>query len=108
MTDQEIICKDCRIKFLFTIRDQEFFARMNFTPPVRCKLCRDKRKAQKEGGGTNQPFRGASTSEPIREYRGGGGHYRENPQPQFRNDKNDGNRRRRGGGRRDDSGDTDW
>jgi DNA-directed RNA polymerase subunit RPC12/RpoP len=113
--DQEIICKDCRTKFVFTVRDQEFFAKMNFTPPVRCKPCRDKRKAEKNsGGGMNAPYRpqGASPSEPIREYRSGGpqvASFRENPPTEFRNPKNDGNRRRRGGGRNwRDSGDADW
>ena len=44
--DEIIICKDCSKEFIFTIRDQEFYEKMGFTnKPVRCKECRDKKKA---------------------------------------------------------------
>jgi len=59
-TDQEIDCKDCQATFVFTAGEQKFFAERQFTTPVRCKPCREARKAQKEadgggdGGGGNQ------------------------------------------------------
>lgn len=51
--DQDITCKDCKSTFVFTEGEQEFFATKQFTPPVRCKPCRDIRKQQKNqnGGG---------------------------------------------------------
>lgn len=48
LKDIEITCKDCGEKFMFTVRDQEFYAEKGFTnQPVRCKACRDKRKAER-------------------------------------------------------------
>lgn len=110
-TDEVRICKDCTKKFTFSVRDQEFFAKMLFTPPVRCKPCRDKRKAEKESGngnGNNRPL-GVSASKPILEYRNRpeGSNFREAPPLPSREDKNDGRRRRNHRGR-DDSGDSDW
>lgn len=48
-TDQTLTCKDCQSPFLFTARDQEFFAQQGFTPPKRCRSCRQIAKAKKEG-----------------------------------------------------------
>ena len=46
--DKKITCVDCGAEFLFTVRDQEFYAEKGFTnEPKRCKACRDKKKAQK-------------------------------------------------------------
>ena len=47
--DKTINCQDCHQDFIFRAKDQEFFARMNFTEPKRCKPCRDNKKAQREG-----------------------------------------------------------
>lgn len=48
--DIEITCKDCGEKFIFTIREQEFYKEKGFdNKPVRCKVCRDKKKAEKTG-----------------------------------------------------------
>ncbi len=48
--DKKITCVDCGTEFLFTVRDQEFYAEKGFTnEPKRCKACRDKKKAQKSG-----------------------------------------------------------
>jgi len=53
-TDREITCKDCKTKFTFTAGEQQWFAERDFTDPVRCKPCRDQKKAQKEAqGGPN-------------------------------------------------------
>lgn len=46
--DKTINCPDCKKDFTFTVRDQEFYAEKDFTPPKRCKPCRDERKKQRE------------------------------------------------------------
>ena len=45
--DKTIVCKDCGAEFVFTEREQQFYASKNFSEPVRCKACREARKAQK-------------------------------------------------------------
>ncbi len=54
MLDQTITCKDCNKDFVFTEREQEFFASkiddktgLPWNPPIRCKPCRDARKRSK-------------------------------------------------------------
>lgn len=44
MPDQTIRCQDCGQDFAFTERDQDFYAGKGFTPPKRCRPCREKRK----------------------------------------------------------------
>ncbi len=67
--DQTINCKDCHNPFIFTVGEQKFFSERQFTPPVRCKGCRDIRKAAKEmsggggGGGGGRPYTGSSQSQ---------------------------------------------
>lgn len=51
MPDRMIECQDCGQEFVFTERDQEFFAEKGFVDPKRCKPCRDKKKARRDGGG---------------------------------------------------------
>ncbi len=54
--DKTIICRDCNQSFVFSARDQEFFAQKGFTnTPTRCKDCRNKRK-KKEVEATNRPL----------------------------------------------------
>lgn len=43
--DQDKTCQECTRSFSFSAGEQKFFAERNFTPPSRCKACRDKRKA---------------------------------------------------------------
>jgi hypothetical protein len=43
--DQWLRCQ-CGAEFLYSVRDQAFYARMQFTPPRSCKACRQIRKAQ--------------------------------------------------------------
>lgn len=59
MTDYEdltLICRDCNKPFILSAKDQAFFASMTddqgrpFKNPVRCKPCRDLKKAQRMGG----------------------------------------------------------
>ena len=55
-TDKDITCKGCKQPFTFTAGEQAFYAERQFSDPVRCKPCREQRKAQKEaddGGGNN-------------------------------------------------------
>lgn len=48
LKDKEITCKDCGEKFIFTVREQEFYAEKGFqNEPQRCKACRDKKKAER-------------------------------------------------------------
>lgn len=44
MEDKKIVCKDCGKEFVFTVKDQEFYKTKNFSEPLRCKECRDKKK----------------------------------------------------------------
>lgn len=45
MQDEKIICKDCGKEFVFTVREQEFYAEKGFeNKPVRCKECRQAKK----------------------------------------------------------------
>lgn len=45
--DKKIVCKDCGKEFIFTVGEQEFYEEKGFTnDPVRCKECRDKKKAR--------------------------------------------------------------
>lgn len=45
--DKTIVCKDCGKEFVFTAGEQEFYAQKGFqNAPIRCKGCRDSRKAQ--------------------------------------------------------------
>ena len=48
MEYKKIVCKDCGKEFIFTVGEQEFYQEKGFTnEPVRCKECRDKRKAER-------------------------------------------------------------
>ena len=50
--DKSITCVDCGEEFLFTAGEQSFYRERGLTnAPTRCKACRDKRKAQRDGGG---------------------------------------------------------
>lgn len=52
--DKTIKCLDCGTEFVFSARDQEFYAEKGFTnEPKRCKECRDKRKAEKRNSDRN-------------------------------------------------------
>jgi CxxC-x17-CxxC domain-containing protein len=50
--DKTMTCRDCRMDFVFTTGEQEFYAQKGFTnEPTRCPSCRQSRKAN--GGGRN-------------------------------------------------------
>jgi hypothetical protein len=46
--DKEIECSDCHQEFTFTGGEQRFYEEREYTPPKRCKPCREQRKAQRE------------------------------------------------------------
>lgn len=49
MEDKTLICQDCGCEFTFTVGEQEFYKEKGFdNEPKRCKVCRDKKKAEKE------------------------------------------------------------
>ena len=48
MQDIKIKCQDCGREFLFTAQEQKFYEEKGFTPPKRCRYCRNKRKQIKE------------------------------------------------------------
>ena len=43
--DKTLVCKDCGKEFVFTAGEQEFYETKGFSEPIRCKECRDARKA---------------------------------------------------------------
>lgn len=45
MSDEVITCADCRIDFVFSDSEAQFYASKGLTKPRRCKPCRQKRKA---------------------------------------------------------------
>ena len=47
MSDEVIVCADCRSDFTFTESEATFFASKGLTKPRRCKACRQKRKDAK-------------------------------------------------------------
>jgi hypothetical protein len=42
----KIKCKDCGVEFDFTPGEQKFYAEKGLANPIRCKACRDARKAR--------------------------------------------------------------
>ena len=55
--DKILVCKDCGQEFTFTAREQEFYAEKGFTnEPLRCKPCRDARKAASGNRGERQMY----------------------------------------------------
>jgi len=53
MADKNLKCKGCSAEFVFTERDQEFYAEKGFSEPQSCPACRAKRKAERNSGGGN-------------------------------------------------------
>lgn len=55
--DKTIQCKDCGTDFVFSSGEQEFYASKGFdNEPIRCKACRDKRKANRNNKGGRTGF----------------------------------------------------
>jgi CxxC-x17-CxxC domain-containing protein len=53
-SDKVLTCADCGQEFVFSAREQEFYASRQFTEPRRCGACRASRKAARgESGGSS-------------------------------------------------------
>jgi Probable zinc-ribbon domain len=56
--DQQLTCADCNQEFVWSAKDQEFFAEKGFQQPKRCRDCRQAKKDQRgdrgEGKGGNR------------------------------------------------------
>jgi len=52
-SDKVLTCADCGQEFVFSAREQEFYATRQFSDPRRCGSCRASRKASRgdSGGG---------------------------------------------------------
>ncbi len=56
--DEKLVCKECGQEFIFTARDQEFYAEKGFeNKPLRCKACR---KARKDAASTPREYHTAT------------------------------------------------
>lgn len=59
--DKTKVCVDCGKEFIFTARDQEFYAEKGFqNEPKRCKECRDKKKNSRRDFSSNNDDRMAA------------------------------------------------
>ena len=71
-SDKVLTCADCGQEFVFTAREQEFYATRQFSEPRRCGSCRASRKAARgDSGGAGYGNRGYGDS--YGGYGGGGG-----------------------------------
>ncbi len=69
-SDKVLTCADCGQEFVFSAREQEFYATRQFSEPRRCGSCRASRKASRgesSGYGDSGGYGGGS-------YGGGGGY----------------------------------
>jgi hypothetical protein len=44
--DQDLVCKDCGLGFVFSEKSQELYTEQGWNPPIRCYDCRQKKKAR--------------------------------------------------------------
>ena len=44
--EKKIICRDCGKEFTLTVGEQNFYEEKGFAEPVRCKECREAKKAR--------------------------------------------------------------
>jgi CxxC-x17-CxxC domain-containing protein len=90
-SDKVMTCADCSQDFVFTARDQEFYADRGFTEPRRCPSCRASRKAARGDSGGGYGDTGASRGSSGTGYgsgtgfgdRSGGGGYSRGPREMF-------------------------
>ena len=55
MEDKNIMCRDCGTTFVFSVRDQQFYAEKGFeNEPQRCRDCRTLRKTQRSAPGAQR------------------------------------------------------
>lgn len=106
--DKTIVCKDCGKEFMFTVRDQEFYAEKGYTnEPQRCKDCRDKKKLERGngrpsfGGNRNGSFGGNGFGSNRPSFGGNrGGNSGFGGKPGFGGNRNGGSSNRRGNNNR--------
>lgn len=100
--DQEKQCRDCQSTFLLSAGEQVYFVERQLTPPNRCKACRDKRRAERDGGQT-QAAPTQRVAAPAIEYKPRQSQSRQAYEtlPPDRLDKNGGRRRRKNHNYRD-------
>ena len=48
MENIKLVCKDCKKEFDYTVGEQKFYENKGFPAPIRCKECRDAKKARNE------------------------------------------------------------
>ena len=74
-SDKVLTCADCGQEFVFSAREQEFYATRQFTEPRRCGSCRASRKASRgDSGGSGYGNRGGDSCGSGGGYGGGGGY----------------------------------
>ena len=67
-SDWTLTCRDCGQQFVFTAREQEYYASRGFDiPPSRCPDCRAARKAERSTGAAGHDSRGYGRSRGARE-----------------------------------------
>jgi CxxC-x17-CxxC domain-containing protein len=72
-SDKVLTCADCGQEFVFSAREQEFYATRQFTEPRRCGSCRASRKASRgDSGGSGYGNRGGDSYGSGGGYGGGG------------------------------------
>ena len=87
-SDKVLTCADCGQEFVFTAREQEFYATRQFTEPRRCGSCRASRKASRgdsggSGYGNRGGYGGDSSYGSSGGYGGGGGYGDRGPREMF-------------------------
>jgi hypothetical protein len=104
--DKTIVCKDCGKEFVFTVRDQEFYAEKGYAnEPQRCKDCRDKKKLERGnrpsfGGNRNGGFGGNRFGNDRPSFGGNRGGSGFGGKPGFGGNRNGGSSNRRGNSNR--------
>ena len=74
-SDKVLTCADCGQEFVFSAREQEFYATRQFTEPRRCGSCRASRKASRgDSGGSGYGNRGGYGGGDSGYSSGGGGY----------------------------------
>lgn len=55
MNNTKLICKDCGKEFDFTVGEQRFYEEKGFSAPIRCRECRNAKKAKTLNMEANAP-----------------------------------------------------
>ena len=87
-SDKVLTCADCGQEFVFSAREQEFYATRQFTEPRRCGSCRASRKASRgdsggSGYGNRSSYGGSSSYGGGNSYGADGGYGNRGPREMF-------------------------